>query len=143
MTNGLGNAQARSILLEIDYTDTTGERQQVVKTIQLNQSIDSNSTLRTGGFNRQQNSSLGITPWIVLAIILAAGIIYNKVSKKNNWKNLAIILAIVTVLFIVAVFMLSSNLIAIVAVSIISIALVVWYFFQDQIKEKFAKKGKK
>jgi len=130
-------AQARSVVLEIDYTDTTGERQQVMKTIQLSSS-DTNAS-KLVGFRAQQNNSLGIIPWIILIILVGAGIVFNKIKKKTNWKKVGVRSAIIVALFAGTIFLLNSNLIAIILVTIISIAILVETFFKKEVMEKLEK----
>jgi len=128
----------RGLLLEIDYTDTTGERQSIQKTIQLNQNA---SSVQSSTFSSQQTGTLSWLSWALLAAIICAGIAWNKFKGKKSWKNLAIVLAIVIVLFLAVIFLLNSNLLASVASAIVSAVLLAWFFCRNSIKKFVQKTG--
>lgn len=139
-TVDFNNARAmqRGLLLEIDYTDTTGERQSIQKTIQLSQSA---SSFQSSTRSSQQTGTLSWLSWALLAAIICAGIAWNKFKGKKSWKNLAIVLAIVIVLFLAVIFLLDSNLWASVVSAIVSAVLLAWFFCRDSIKKLVQKTG--
>jgi O-antigen/teichoic acid export membrane protein len=77
----------------------------------------------------------------LLAAITCAGIAWNKFKGKKSWKNLAIVLAIVIVLFLAVIFLLDSNLWASVVSAIVSAVLLAWFFCRDSIKKLVQKTG--
>ena len=129
------------ITIQIDYTDTTGERQSVQKIIQLNPSASSTGTIAQNFRNRQGNNSLSFLPWALLAIFAIGGIAFNKFKAKKAWKMLAIVIAIIAVLFLAAIFLLNADIAATTIAAIASIILLV-FFFRSEISG-LVSRGKK
>ncbi|MCX6800638.1 MAG: hypothetical protein NTZ73_00415 [Candidatus Diapherotrites archaeon] len=140
-----GGQTSNTLLLEIDYTDTTGERQSVQKTIQLSSSASTNTSAIAS--TRQQSNQFGLLPWALLVLIAGSAIVLKKFRKKDvSWKKLAVALGIIIVLFLAAIFFLNSNLISTITVAIISIALLGWVFYREEIvstAQKIVQSGKK
>lgn len=111
------------ILIQIDYTDTTGERHTVTKKIEL--SIESTGF---AGSAPQHRTEIPIVPLALLGIILAGGIGFNKLSAKKDWKKLGIKIAIIIALFGITIIFLNSNIIALAIAAIVSLVLL-WKFF--------------
>ena len=135
---GAGNASA--LLIEIDYTDTTGERQSVQKTVQLSGSASGTLASAYASRTEQRNSELSVISWVLLAVIAGGAIIINKFKAKKAWKILAIIIALIAALFLVVIFLLNSNYLAVILAAIVSVALVAWFFRKELIA--FAAKAK-
>ncbi|MBN1941207.1 MAG: COG1361 S-layer family protein [Candidatus Diapherotrites archaeon] len=123
---------ARTVLLEIDYTDTTGERQSVQKSVELDFAVSDIITGTTGTMNgrfRQSSSGSSLTPWILLAAIAVGAVAIHKFwARKKNWKKLGAIIVIAIVLFLAAIFFLNSNTIALAAATVVSCGLLAWFF---------------
>jgi uncharacterized membrane protein len=67
-------------------------------------------------------------------LIAGSAIVLKKFRKENvSWKKLGVLLGIILVLFLATIFFLNSNLISTIAVAIISIALLGWFFYREQI----------
>ncbi|MCH7902833.1 hypothetical protein IIC68_03710, partial [archaeon] len=112
------------------YTETTGERQSVIKNVQL-----SSAGFNQSGFTSQRRG--GGFPWLpigLLILIVGGATVYNKLNAKRNWKTLGKILAVIIILFLVTIFLLQSNTIAMVVSTLISLGLLFWFFFKT--KEK-------
>ncbi|MFA4855287.1 MAG: hypothetical protein WC634_01700 [archaeon] len=126
---------SRQLVIQIDYTDTTGERQSVQKTVQLSSSSSSETTGTSGMRTRSQDSSLGIVAWALLAVLAGGAIAFNRFKAGNkNWKRLAMAIGAITAMFLVAIFLLGSGLIAVVAATVLSLALLAWFFRPDKVK---------
>ncbi len=124
-------ATANSLLVEIDYTDTTGERQSVQKETSLTPAATTTdgTTSTTMGFRNRQANTYGFIPWILLAVFLGGAAAFNKYRAGNrDWKKLAKLLAIIAVLFLAVIFLFGSDLIAAAVVSVISAILLAWFF---------------
>lgn len=127
-----GSAQrsgANKITVEINYTDTTGERQVVTRTINLSSSSASlgsstglRNTARAGGSN---NNLLPIGLFVLLA---AGAIIFNKRHAKKSWKHLAAMLFVSAAFFSATIVFFSSDIVACLAVAALSGILLYWFF---------------
>lgn len=127
------NAAGRSLLIEIDYTDTTGQRQSVQKTVQLSTTQSSSTTL-IGGRARQSVGVFSSLSWALLALIAAGAIVFNRFKAGNkNWKKLAMVIAVIAVLFLAVIFLLGSDLLAIIAATAASVVLLIRFFRRDLI----------
>ena len=116
-----------SYVVEIDYTDTTGARQQVMK----NFSINSRTTGFAIGAASSGASAFG-TDWVTIlaaiAVVAVIGVGYNKVRAKKNWKQLGIFVAVAIVVPVVAVYFAPRTLVTpILCVAVIAVALVVFF----------------
>jgi len=130
-------ASPDSMIVQIDYTDTTGERQSVQKKIALS-SISSSTTALPAG-RTQGNSSQSLIYWALLAAAVIATAVFDKIKGKLSWKKMAAIwLATATAFFAVSMF-LSANLIAGIAIAIVSFGLVFWLSARQQKRENEAK----
>jgi hypothetical protein len=116
-----------SIVLEIDYTDTTGTRQITQKTIQLSLAATIVNPLAA-----RSTSSSSTIPIIILIIILGLGVIYNKYKAKKEWKSFCYYSIAIIVLFLIAIYLFSSSTTSIIILSILSILLYGWYFFKSK-----------
>lgn len=132
-TNTVTQPIPRTLELEIAYTDTTGERQTVTKTINLSAASLSSGT---GSTNRAIPTGLSsIIAWGLLAVVVIGGIGYNHFKAKKEWVSLLKVIAGAVVLFLVSILLLNRNEIAIgvtVILSIVGLAL----FFRDDWREK-------
>lgn len=128
-------SNANNLMIEIDYTDTTGERQSVQKTIELAPSFSAtseNAVAGAGGF-RQRANPFSLAPWILMVLIVGGAIVFNKFKAKNSdWKKLGKILVISVALFLVVVFLLDSNFVATIIAGIISVGLLAWFFLKKK-----------
>lgn len=144
--SGFGNA--RNLLLEINYTDTTGERHSVQKTIELNQSFSGtqDASMMSSGLRgrMRQSTDYSLIAWILLVSFVGGGFALNKFKAGNsNWKKLWAILAAILVLFLITIFLLNSDIAVLAIVSIVSLALLAWFFQKlDWIFQKLFKKEK-
>jgi hypothetical protein len=131
------------LLLQIDYTDTTGERQSVQKTVQLSSSSTGTSatgTAATGFRSRAQDSSLGTVAWALLVLFLGGAVAFNRFKAKNsNWKRLGMFLAAISAMFLAAIFLLGSNAIAIAIAALASLALLAWFFEPGRVRAVLAR----
>lgn len=123
----------RSLLIEIDYTDTTGQRQSVQKTVQLSTTQSSSTTL-TSGRTRQSAGMFSSVSWALLALIAVGAVVFNRFKAGNkNWKKLAMVIAVIAVLFLAVIFLLGSDLLAIIAATAVSVVLLIRFFRKDLI----------
>lgn len=150
MAAGMGNIN--SLLLEMDYTDTTGERQTVKKTVQISMADSGTGTTGTtsssfAGRAGRSSDSLGLIPWGLLALIVIGAAAFNRFRAGNaNWKKLATVLAVAAALFLAAIFLLGSSLLSVAAVTVVSVLLLAWFFhfgFISKIAEKLSHLRKK
>jgi hypothetical protein len=75
---------AKEATIEIDYTDTTGERQTITKTIQLNNTIENTGTRgneAAGNFKGKTRQQLPITELVVLVGIVVVVVVGYKKRK--------------------------------------------------------------
>lgn len=125
--NFFAGALANSVIVEIDYTDTTGERQAVQKTIQLSSS--STTGLGLSGFQSRGNSNqLSFAPWVLLVVIAGAAAYFNRAKAKREWKPLLAILAIIAILFLAVIFFFNADLLSSLVVAIFSVVLLAVFF---------------
>ncbi|MFH1697019.1 MAG: hypothetical protein ABH854_03880 [Candidatus Diapherotrites archaeon] len=115
------------LLIEIDYTDTTGERRTASKEIELSYSSSGTDTTAFAGRARAtgQDSTL---PWALLILLVLGAAVFNKFRARLPWKGLAKTLAICAVLFLAAIFLLGSDTLGLAAAAIISLALLGRFF---------------
>ncbi|MCX6803544.1 MAG: hypothetical protein NTY48_03155 [Candidatus Diapherotrites archaeon] len=132
-TQGLGGQG--QFVVDIFYTDTTGERQHVQKNFQLNSRVSGTGTFAgrgTGGVG-----SLG-TDWMVIAaafaIIVVAGIIYNKKVAKKSWKRFAMFATVVIIITALVLYFAPSNLVPTVLAVLIVAGAVIGFFFKAKQK---------
>ncbi len=130
--NGLTSSK---LLIEIDYTDTTGERQSVEKTVQLNSGAGTYATGGTiNGAHAEGAGILSLVPWVLLVLIVGAAVAFNILKVKRDWKKLGVVLAGIAALFIVAIFLLQSDLFVVLIAAAASIAGLAWFFLKTKDK---------
>ncbi|MFH0970543.1 MAG: hypothetical protein V1776_03730 [Candidatus Diapherotrites archaeon] len=128
-TNMFAPPIPRTLELEIAYTDTTGERQTVTKTISL-----SANSLNSGIGQTNRAMSTGLSPllaWGLLAVVLIGGIGYNHFKAKREWTSLLKVLAGIVVVFLISILLLNRNEIAIGVSCILSLIGLVLFFRND------------
>ena len=111
------------ISIQIDYTDTTGERHTVIKKVDL--SVESTQTFDS---TTKKNSGFPFLPIGLMILFIGGGIFYNHKKPNKNWKKLGIKLAIIAVMFLIAIFLLGADMIALAIATIVS-AVLMWKFF--------------
>ena len=120
-----------ALQVEIDYTDTTGERQAVKKTVQLS-SLGTQTGLT--GLSARGSNQFSFVPWVLLVVFAGAAICINRFKAKKGWKQLAVVIAIIVVLFLAVIFLLNADLLASVIAAIASIVLLAIFFRKSLIK---------
>jgi hypothetical protein len=118
----------KSVTISIEYTDTTGERRAVTKTITL--TSDSSSTIAQN-FSVMQNHRGDIFTafyWPLLALIAIIAVALNKFKFKKNWKLLAALLVVIAIVFFALEQFLSISVITMAAALIISVVVFGWFF---------------
>lgn len=142
-----GSQSANSVIVEIDYTDTTGERQVVQKTVQLASSSSVSGISSMGNFgSRQQANQLSFVPWVLLVAIAGAAAYFNRSKAKKEWKHLLVVLVIIAVIFLAVIFLLNAELLSSVVAAVVSIILLAIFFrtkIFDSIAGKLSEKNKK
>ncbi len=144
--------QASSIPVVVEYTDTTGKRQSVSKEISLAPGITATSETAAsgesqfpaGGFRTRQSAqagSDGTLPWIALGLICALAGVFNWKKAKKDWVELGKIIAGIVVIFLLAIVLFGSGIIAIAIASFVSIALLLAFFFKPSLLETAKKKA--
>ncbi|MDP2667031.1 MAG: hypothetical protein Q8P05_06040 [Candidatus Diapherotrites archaeon] len=121
----------RTLEMEISYTDTTGERQSVQKTISL-------PATSVGNGSNTTPVPTGASPliaWGLLILLVGGGIGYNQWRAKKDWKALAVRIIGVIILFLVAIFLLGRNELAVLGAAVVSAGLFI-HFFQSGELEK-------
>ena len=137
--NSFTQRAGNKLTIELDYTDTTGERQIVQKDVQLNLSASSTSGF-AGATGRAKAGSFSIL-WILLAVIAIALTAYNKFKAKKPWKSVLISLAIIAALCIVGIFFTDSSMIVAIVAAAFSAAVLYWFYVkQREIHIHFGKK---
>ncbi|MFH0714586.1 MAG: hypothetical protein V1847_02325 [Candidatus Diapherotrites archaeon] len=127
--NAFGGTQKISI--EIDYTDTTGIRQKVIKSVDL---VSSAASLSSAAAARTRSSDSPYIPY-ALAILIAGGFAaFNYWKAKKSWKIFGIFAGISVVLFLAVIFLLSSNLWASILVAVASILAMAGLFFPEKLR---------
>ncbi len=122
---------SNELVIEIDYTDTTGERQHVQKPVQLNSStLGSDAASKAFGLKQRDNISSWL-PWVLILLLVGGAIAFNKFKAKKEWKKLGKVIAIILVIFFGGIFLLESNTVSMAVATIISTALLVWFFRKD------------
>jgi hypothetical protein len=83
------NNNPNNLRVEIQYTDTTGQRQSVEKTVPIQfRGISSSATGTTGFSQRQQSSFFGSTLfWIILVIAVVGGFFVIRNRKKIFYRK--------------------------------------------------------
>lgn len=130
--NRFSQSIPRVLEMEIAYTDTTGERQTVTKTISLSASASSGTGLTT------RTVQTGVSPfiaWGLLAILVIGGIGYNHYRAKRKWTSLLKVIAGMVVLFLISIFLLNRNEIAVGASTLLSLAGIVLFFREDWVEK--------
>ncbi|MEM0360695.1 MAG: NEW3 domain-containing protein [Candidatus Diapherotrites archaeon] len=127
--------QVQPIFVEIDYTDTTGERQTSRKTVLLGQTgsfLLSDSVIAS---RSRASSQADISPWMALSAILGFALIACtfKADRKNLKKMIAVI-AVCSILFIAAAYYFNSSQVFFLSAIVVSIVLFVLYFFKFRAK---------
>ena len=138
-----GSAQsqgANKVAVEINYTDTTGERQVVTRAISLpssSASLGSSTGLRNSARAGAGNNNL--LP-IGLFVLLAAGaIVFNARHSNKGWKHIAAMLFVSAALFSAAIVLFSSDILACLAALAFSGILLYWFFTRFPELKKAAK----
>ena len=111
------------ISIQIDYTDTTGKRHTVIKKVDL--SVESTQTFDS---TTKKDSGFPLLPIGLMILFIGGGILYNKKKANKDWKKLGIKLAIIAVMFLIAIFLLGADMIALTIATIVS-AFLMWKFF--------------
>jgi len=125
------NFNANELTVQIEYTDTTGERQITTKKV----SLSSGATATTGFVTARQTGNQNLIPGIVLLVlVVGGGILFNKFKAKKNWKKTGIVLGGITALYLISIFFLNFDLIGLLLVSVFSVVLLWWYFFKFEEK---------
>ena len=149
------------LTVEIDYTDTTGERQKIEKTVELNSasfstgaSADGQTTTQTiqggafnptqSGFARRSQQNSGIVPLAVFTVIAGAAVFINTRIKpqKKEWKSVGMALIPVVLMFGATIFFLNSDLFAAGISTLISIIIMIWFYGIGSIIGIFSKNSK-
>ncbi|MDD5148487.1 MAG: hypothetical protein PHH08_03410, partial [Candidatus ainarchaeum sp.] len=127
-----------SVAIEIDYTDTTGERHAVQKAISLSRESPTGMASGTGFSGRQSQGNLIMQDiaLVLLAVFIAVPIAVNHKLKRKNWKILGIILVIEAGLFLASIFLFSSNIIGITISAAVSLVLAAWFFYKRAGKQE-------
>lgn len=116
----------RTLLMEIDYTDTTGERQSVQKTIEMDFVFSETETGFAG--RKQAGNTNAYFAWALLLVFACGTVAVNKYKAGRDWKKIAKILAVLAILWLATIFLLGSGITAIIIVAIISFAILAWFF---------------
>lgn len=119
----MGAARGSSLIMQISYTDTTGERVTIEKTVRLNSAATTAGAI-TGAGARQGAAADYQLAAIALLVLLAGGaIVYNNSRAKISWGKMVLPIGAVVALFLAAVLLLRSSLLAVVGAVLISAAI--------------------
>jgi len=133
------NTAATQMIVQIDYTDTTGARQSVQKSVRLG-SATAFGAGTTALSTRKSAGNDQLIPIILAIIFVGAAIGINKFGKKNKpWKNVVIGGAIIAVSYATTILLLSQSTESIIVATIISIAIIVHLYFKDKLMKKVRK----
>lgn len=120
---------ANTLIVEIDYTDTTGQRQIVQKTISLSAPNNANAPASGGNAFRQRNSTVGLAPWALLILTVGTALAFNRFGKTSkDWKKLGLLLLLPIALFLTDIFLFDSNPGGAAIATLVSVAALVWFF---------------
>jgi len=130
----------RTLLVQIDYTDTTGERQSVQKNLEMNFVVSSEDggTLQTGFAGRtgrqSANQNNSIIAWVLLVLIIVGAAAFNKFKAgSKSWKRLGKLLAPIAALFLVVIFLFDSNLVATILATLAAVLALGWFFQEKHV----------
>lgn len=112
-------------LVDIYYTDTTGERQHVQSNFQLGSRTQ--ATLGATGL-RQQQSGVDLMLVGALAILVIAGVVYNKQVAKKDWKKLGIAIIIGIIVPVLIILFAPSSLSSTIFASVLLAGVLVVFF---------------
>lgn len=129
--------EAPQVTVEITYTDTTGERQTVRKEIML-AGTGSTTFARTTTTGTQAG---GWTNWIVVGIVLLAGILFNFFVAKKSWKQVGLILVGMIVLLVGLPIIMGNAIPLPVFVALMGLIALAW-FFRENLQEWLRKTKK-
>ncbi|VVB75811.1 Uncharacterised protein [uncultured archaeon] len=136
------NAAASQLLVQIDYTDTTGARQSVQKSVKLSSTSAFGAGV-TALTPRRTSGNDQLIPIVLAVVFVLAALGINKFGKKNKpWKKVAIAAVIIAVLYAAVILLFSQSTESIVIATIISVGIIAWLYFKDKIM-KMIKKDKK
>ncbi len=129
----------RTLLVQIEYTDTTGKRQSVQKNLEMNFVASEGGAEMQAGFagrmGRQsatQNNS--IIAWALLALVIVGAAGFNKFKAgSKSWKRLGKVLAPIAALFLIAIFLFGSNLAATILVTLVAVLVLGWFLQERHI----------
>ncbi|MBS3061710.1 MAG: hypothetical protein J4215_03955 [Candidatus Diapherotrites archaeon] len=123
------NANQRQIIIQIDYTDTTGTRQTVEKTVLLFQT----TTSGTGDIQIQRQNPLGLISWAI-AIILAGGtlVFWRFKASQIPFQKLIVPLGIITLMFLVIIFGFNASVEYSIGAGAVSLAGLAWFFNKNR-----------
>ncbi|MFA6269491.1 MAG: hypothetical protein WC652_06755, partial [archaeon] len=132
-TNFPARQSQSGFVVDIYYTDTTGERQHIQQPFQLGTARTGITTTTGTGFGtagRQQNSDQLLLVG-VLAVILVVGLAYNKFVAKKKWKSLAKYTAIGIIIPLVIVFFAPSSLSSTILAAVFAIGALAVFFIKQ------------
>ncbi len=135
------------VIIQVDYTDTTGQRQSIEKKLEMTLTFSETTDTTTTGFadrmRSRQSTDLSTVAWALLVVIIVGAAAFNRFKAGNsNWKRLGKALAIVAVLFITAIFLFGSSAIAIALAAVVSLLLLGRLFRQKHVLKLFEKAAK-
>ena len=120
---------AAPYVVDIYYTDTTGERQHVQKNFTLSARTTGLTVGTTaGGFSGSGQSTDLVLIGALFAIIIAVGAIYNKKKAKKDWKSFAIISAVGIILAVIILELVPRTYLTTVLSAVFLAGLVVMFF---------------
>ena len=120
------NSTASELDVQIEYTDTTGQRQSVPKKVQLAaQAFGSISGTDESG---QRGQGLPFLPIGLLVMFAAGAAAYNHFRAKKSWIDAGKIIGAIIALFLAAIFVFASGIIAVLLAAAISASLLWWAF---------------
>ncbi len=73
----------RTLKLEVDYTDTTGERQKLEKTVEIDMDTSSFQSTFTSANREEEFDIMDYSLYIGIAVVVIAGVVYFKKIKKK------------------------------------------------------------
>lgn len=132
--SGMDFSGNQTYSIEISYTDTTGERQTTIKTVSVNSSA---SLAGISGLNTTVRSKGNVLlVWGLMIGLLIAGIGYNQLKAKKQWKKTLPYFGGVLVLFAVVLLALNNAEWASIIAGILSILLLIQLYKPEWIEEK-------
>ena len=132
MQSGAQRTAQSGYIVDVFYTDTTGERQSIQQSFQLGSATRTGASA-TGFANgaRSQQDNSGLITIIALLVIVVVGLAYNKFKAKRDWKKLGKVIVLGVIIPGVILLLVPSSYTNTVLAGIFLIGVLAWFFLKE------------